>query len=61
MKLLHPQLDRIDAHLERERVDHALDEVHGLGDPERAAVGDAARGLVRVDGLDLHVRCLEVV
>ena len=57
----HAQVDRIDLHLERERVDHALHEVHGLGDAERAAVGDAARRLVRVDGLDLDVRRLEVV
>ena len=57
----HPQLDLVDAHLERERVDHPLDQVHGLGDPERAAVRDAARRLVRVDRLDLHVRGLQVV
>ena len=57
----HPQLDRIDLHLERERVDHPLDEVDGLGDAERAAVRHASRRLVRVDGLDLDVRRLEVV
>ena len=58
---LHPQLDRIRSHFERERVHHALDEVDGLGDAERAAVGDAARRLVRVHRLDLHMRGLEVV
>ena len=57
----HAQVDRVDAHLERQRVDHPLDEVDGLGDAERAAVGDAARRLVRVDRLDLHVRGLQVV
>ena len=58
---LHPELNRVDAHLERERANHSLHQVHGLGNPERAPVGDAARCLVRVDGLDLHVRGLEVV
>ena len=57
----HPQLDRVDLHLHRERVDHALHEVDGLGDAERAAVRDAARRLVRVDGLHLDVGGLEVV
>ncbi len=56
-----PQLDRVRLHLERERVDHPLDEVDGLGDAEGAAVRDPARRLVRVDGLDLDVRGLEVV
>ncbi len=58
---LHPQLDRIDPHLHRELIDHPLDEVDGLGDAEGAPVGDAARSLVRVHGLDLAVRALEVV
>ena len=57
----HAQVDRVGLHLERERVDHALDEVDGLGDAERAAVGDAAGRLVRVDRLDLDVRGLQVV
>ena len=34
----HPEVDRVDLHLERERVHHPLDEVDGLGDPERAPV-----------------------
>ncbi len=57
----HPQVDRVGLHLQRERVDHPLDEVDGLGDPERAPIGDPAGGLVRVDRLDLDVRRLEVV
>jgi len=58
---LHPQLDRIDAHLEGERVDHPLDEVDRLGDPERAAVRNPAGGLVGVRRLDLDVRGLQIV
>ena len=57
----HAQVDRVGLRLQGERVDHALHQVHGLGDPERAAVCDAAGRLVRIDRLDLHVRCLEVV
>ena len=57
----HAQVDRVGLHLEGERVDHALDEVDGLGDAERAAVGDAAGRLVGVDRLDLDVRGLQVV
>ena len=55
----HAQLDRIGLHLEGEGVHHPLDEVHGLGDPERAAVGHASGRLVRVHRLDLHVRRLQ--
>ena len=57
----HAQLDRIDSHLHRQRVDHPLHDVHGLGDTKRAAVGNAARRLVRVHRLDLAVRALHVV
>ena len=57
----HAQVDRVGLHLQREGVDHPLDEVDGLGDAERAAVGDAAGRLVGVDGLDLDVRGREVV
>ena len=57
----HPQFDRVDLQLQCERVDHSLDEVHSLGDAERAAIRDTARRLVRVDGLDLDVRSLEIV
>ena len=57
----HPQFDRVDLHLQRQRVDHPLHEVDRLGDPERAPVRHAARRLVGVDGLDLDVRRLQVV
>ena len=57
----HAQLDRIDAHLHRQRVDHPLDDVHGLGDAKRAAVGDAAGRLVRVHRAEPGVRALQVI
>ena len=60
-EVLQPELGRIHAELVRHDVDHALDRVHGFGHPERAAVGDAARRLVRVDAVDLDVRGLQVV
>ena len=60
-EVLHPQLGRVHLQLVGEAVDHALDEVGGLGDPERAGVGDAARRLVGVDAGDLAVGGLEVV
>ena len=41
--------------LDGQAVDDALDEVHRLGDAERAGVGDAARSLVGVDAGDLAV------
>ena len=44
-----------------EDVDDALDRVDRLGDAERAAVGDAAGRLVRVDAVDLDERVVEVV
>ena len=43
-----PQLRGVHVELGGEHVDHPLDQVDGLGDPERARVGDAARRLVRV-------------
>ena len=57
----HAQIDLVDAHLEREGMDHALDQVDGLGDAERAAIGHAPGGLVGVDGLDLDMGCLQVI
>ena len=60
-EVLHPQLGRVGAELLGEDVDHPLDEVDGLGDPERAGVGDPARRLVRVDAGDLAVRGPQVV
>ena len=44
-----PQRDGVHAELVGQDVDHPLDEVDGLGDPERAGVGDAAGRLVGVD------------
>ena len=54
-QVLHPQLGGVHAELVGETVDDALDQVHGLGDAERAGVGDAARRLVGVDAGDLAV------
>ena len=55
-----PQLGRVHLQLERQAVDQPFDEVHGLGDPERARVGHPAgrlvgvhRGHVAVGGLDV--------
>ena len=55
-EVLHPELGRVLADLVGEDVDHPLDRVDGLGHPERAAVGDAAGRLVRVDAVDLDER-----
>ena len=60
-EVLHPELGRVLADVVGEDVDHPLDRVDGLRHPERAAVGDAARRLVRVDAVDLDERVLEVV
>ena len=60
-QVLHPQLGRVHLQVVGEHVDHALDQVDGLGDPERARVGHAARRLVGVHAGDLAVRGLEVV
>ena len=48
-EVLHPEFGRIHAQLVRHDVGHALDRVHRLRHAKRAAVGDAARRLVRVD------------
>ena len=47
-EVLRPEVGRVDAQLVRRRLHQALDQVRRLGHPERAPVGDAARGLVRV-------------
>ena len=60
-EVLHPELGRVLADVVGEDVDHPLDGVDGLGHPERAAVGDAAGRLVRVDAVDLDERVGEVV
>ena len=52
---------RVAAQVVGQDVGHALDHVHGFGDPEGAAIGDAARRLGRVDAVDLDVGGLHVV
>ena len=51
-EVLQPQLGRVDLQLVRQHVDDALDQIGRLGDPERAAIGDAARRLVGVHAVD---------
>ena len=60
-EVLETELGRIHAELLRHDVDHPLDRVRRLGHPERAAIGDAARRLVRVGAVHLGERVLEVV
>ena len=60
-EVLQPQLGRVHLQLVGQAVDHPLDEVDRLGDPERAGVGDAAGRLVGVDARDVAVGGLEVV
>ncbi len=60
-EVLAPEFHRIHAELVGEDVHAALDRVAGLGDAERAAIGDAARRLVREVGVDLGVRDREGV
>ena len=60
-QVLQPQLRRVHLQLGGQQVDHPLDQVHRLGDPERAGVGDAAGRLVGVDALHRAVRGLQVV
>ena len=61
MKFCMPKLGRVDAELVGGDVDEALDQVRGLGDAERAAVGDAARRLVRVGAVGDDVRRRDVI
>ena len=60
-EVLHPELGRVLADLVGEHVDHPLDRMDGFGHPERAAIGDPAWRLVRVDAVDLDERVVEVV
>ncbi len=60
-EVLQAELGRVLADLVGQDVDHPLDGVDRLGHPERAAVGDAARGLVGVDAVDLDEGVVEVV
>jgi hypothetical protein len=60
-EVVEPELGRVDAELVRRVVDEPFDQVRGLGDAERAAVGDAARGIVGVPAVRDDVRCGNVV
>ena len=60
-EVLHPELRWVLADVVGEDVDHPLDRMDGLGHAERAAVGDAAGRLVRVDAIDFDERVVEVV
>ena len=55
------QFGRIHVQLNRQHLDHAFDEVHGLRHPERTAIADAARGLVGVDAVYLEVSSGDVI
>ena len=60
-EVLEAQVCRVQLQLLGQHVGHALDGVHGLGDPEGAAVGDASRRLVGVDAVHLGEGLLDVV
>ena len=60
-EVLHPELGRVHVDRAGGLVDEPLDRVDGLGDPERAAVRDAAGRLVRVGRVDLHERLRHLV
>jgi hypothetical protein len=60
-EVLSPQLDGVHAELVGQHVHGALHEVDGLGNPERAAVGDPAGRLVGVDARRLGVGGGDVV
>ncbi len=57
----HAQFGRVLAEVVGEDVGHALNHLHGFGDAEGAAVGDAAGWFVGVDGVHADVGGLEVV
>ena len=60
-EILHAELGRIHLQLVRHDIHHALDGMHGFGDPEGAAVGNAARRLVGVDAVDLDMGRVKVI
>ena len=60
-EVLHPELGRVHAELLGQDVHRPLDAIGGLGDAERAAIGDAARRLVGVDAVDRAMRDREIV
>ena len=45
----------------RQHIHHALDQIHRLGDAERAAIGYAARGFVGIDPINAAVSRRDVV
>ena len=60
-EVLEAQVGRVHPELEGHDIGQPLDGVDGLGHAERAAVGDAARRLVRVHAVDLGEGVLQVV
>ena len=56
-----PDLGLVDAELLRQHVQRPFDDIHRLGHAKRAAVGDTARRLVRVDAVHPDVRNRNVV
>jgi hypothetical protein len=60
-QVVQAQLGGVDAQLGGEDVYEALDQVDGLGDSERARIGDPAGRLVRIDAADVAVRRRQVV
>ena len=60
-EVVEPEPGSVDLELVGGVVDEPLDQVRGLGDPERAPVGDAAGCLVRVPAVRDDVRGRDVV
>ncbi len=60
-EILEPQLHGVHPELLREDVHSALDAIGGLGDAERAAIGDPARRLVGVDAVHRQMRDREII
>src|SRR5580704_7899365 len=60
-QIFDTKLRRVHAELLRHDVHGALDAISGLGDAERAAIGDAARRLVGIDAVDQAIRRRKIV
>ena len=60
-EVAEPEVGGVLAQLAGHEVHHPLDGVHRLGDPERTAVGDASRRLVRVHAVHFHMGVGQVV
>ena len=60
-EVVHAELRRVDAQIMRHDVGQALDHVDGFGHAEGAAVGDASRRLVGIDGIDVDVGGFHIV